>query len=211
MTLSQHLWSIFESYLADIETNRMAFNPWISVDPKFDVVDADAIRRNNLKTYLSLFDKPPRMLAIGEAPGWRGCRFSGVPFTSEAQLVDEAAPFRGKKSSSGSPYTETSARVVWSVLKPHAHQVFLWNAFPIHPHRDGNALSNRNPMMKELKAQSAFLKRLSEILDYPRVIAIGRKAEALLSLCDLSPTYVRHPSHGGGPAFAKGMRQMLGD
>ena len=107
MTLPQQLWSIFESYLADIETISNTFNPWKSVDPKFDVVDADVIRRSNLKTYLSLFEKPPRFLAVGEAPGWRGCRFSGVPFTSEAQLVNEATPFEGKQSSKESPWRDS--------------------------------------------------------------------------------------------------------
>jgi uracil-DNA glycosylase len=40
-------------------------------------------RRHNLKTYLQLLaQQRPTHLLIGEAPGYRGCRLTGIPFVS---------------------------------------------------------------------------------------------------------------------------------
>ena len=52
-------------------------------------VSTNSIRRHNLLLYLQqmlIFN--PQILLVGEAPGYRGCRLTGVPFTSELILVN---------------------------------------------------------------------------------------------------------------------------
>lgn len=47
------------------------------------------IRRDNLLTYLiQMYKLKPRVILVGEAPGYRGCRLTGVPFTSEHLLMN---------------------------------------------------------------------------------------------------------------------------
>jgi hypothetical protein len=45
-------------------------------------LNANSIRRNNLFLYLQkMANLKPKMLLVGEASGYRGCRLTGVPFT----------------------------------------------------------------------------------------------------------------------------------
>ena len=71
------------------------FNIYTETNPDLEHLDAAQIRRSNLYNYLSSFLERPSILIVGEAPGWRGCRFSGVPFTSESQLYSAKFPFKG--------------------------------------------------------------------------------------------------------------------
>ena len=49
----------------------------------------NAIRRNNLYIYLQQMRRVnPKIMLLGEAPGYRGCRLTGVPFTSEHLLLN---------------------------------------------------------------------------------------------------------------------------
>lgn len=63
-------------------SNKDAFNPWKDVDLSVDVSSANIIRQENLHKYLCdrLFAE---IIFIGEAPGYNGCSFSGVPFYDE--------------------------------------------------------------------------------------------------------------------------------
>lgn len=62
------------------------FNPWADADPSdSDIVRAPAARLARLRAHL---DCSPEYLLIGEAPGYQGCRFSGVPFASEALVLE---------------------------------------------------------------------------------------------------------------------------
>src|SRR5205823_6053994 len=46
--------------------------------------EANSIRRANLRLYLEqMASLRPVALLVGEAPGYRGCRLTGIPFTSE--------------------------------------------------------------------------------------------------------------------------------
>src|SRR5205823_144916 len=124
----------------------------------------------------------------GEAPGYRGARVSGIPFTSERQLT-------------GAGPAEATATVVHRVLAQLGltEQVLLWNVVPTHP---GTATSNRRPTAAEVRQGLPFLEALA---DGRRVIAVGRVAHDALG-----GAYVRHPSHGGAAAFEQALAALIG-
>jgi uracil-DNA glycosylase len=143
--------------------------------------------RRRLRAYLEERAHAPIVL-VGEAPGYRGARVSGIPFTSERQLT-------------GSGPAEASATIVHRVLAELGVEddVLLWNVVPTHP---GTPTSNRPPTRREIEASRPFLDAVTRGRS---VIAVGRIAAQALDA-----PYVRHPSHGGAQAFAAGVRHMLG-
>jgi uracil-DNA glycosylase len=146
-----------------------------------------ALRRERLASYLDERAEAPYLL-VGEAPGYRGARVSGIPFTSEQQLT-------------GSGPAEATATIVHSVLAELGitHDVLLWNVVPTHP---GTATSNRRPTAAEIVAGLPFA---AELAHGREVIAVGRIAQAALG-----GSYVRHPSHGGAHAFARELCVLIG-
>lgn len=147
---------------------------------------------------------------LGEAIGWRGGRFSGIPFTSEAQIAAKMLPFTGLPTSRRDrPYKESTATVFWDVMYPYFPNFLAWNCIPLHPYQPELPLSNRTPTTKE---QSEFLPLLSEfitILAPKNIIAIGRKAQTALLKLGLSHHTVRHPSHGGAREFIMGINSVM--
>ena len=150
-----------------------------------------AFRRARLSAYLES-RRDADVLLVGEAPGYRGARVSGVPFTSERQL-------------SGSGPGEATATIVRSVLRDLRleESVLCWNLVPTHPHRPGRPETNRPPTRDEIASGRAFLDLLAADR---RVIAVGRLAERALDA-----PYVRHPAHGGAAAFRAGLIEALHD
>jgi uracil-DNA glycosylase len=148
---------------------------------------SSALRRR-LRVYLESRRAAP-MLLVGEAAGYRGARVSGLPFTSERQLT-------------GSGPAEATATIVHRTLAELGleESVLLWNVVPTHPHRPGDAASNRRPTRVEVEASVPFLEALA---GRRQVIAVGRLAAATLGV-----PYVRHPSHGGGRAFKNGLLEL---
>ncbi len=139
-----------------------------------------ALRRSRLEAYLDSRTTATWLL-VGEAPGYRGARISGLPFTSERQLT-------------GSGPGESTATIVHRVLAELGltDDVLLWNVVPTHP---GTMTSNRRPTRSEIEAGRAFAVELAR---GRRVVCAGRIAHAALG-----GVYVRHPSHGGSTAFAE--------
>jgi uracil-DNA glycosylase len=141
-----------------------------------------AVRRERLAAYLDARSTAP-LLLVGEAPGYRGARISGLPFTSERQLT-------------GSGPAEATATIVQRVLAELGltDLVLLWNVVPTHP---GTERSNRPPTRVEVAAGRPFAEELAH---GRRVVAIGRIAAGALRA-----PYVRHPSHGGLAEFREGL------
>ena len=88
---------------------------------------------------------------------------------------------------------------IWEALQRRDKKMapLMWNAFPFHPHKEGNEESNRAPLAKEMKVGKLFielLKRIFNIAD-ENVYAIGRKAQEQLGFS--KEKYIRHPSYGG--------------
>jgi uracil-DNA glycosylase len=184
------------------------FNPWrdrCTDDMPYDGPDAKLAR---LAAHLAC---NPKFILCGEAPSHRGCRHSGIAFTSECQLLAGEIPRISKMNhrltSRAKPYSERSATVVWDELRKLGieKRTILWNALQMHPHKKGKPHSNRTPTSKEIKKGEPALERLVREFPSAKVIAVGRKAEKSLKSMDVCAEYVRHPAHGGAPKF----RQML--
>ena len=145
-----------------------------------------ARRRERLAAYLESRADAPWLL-VGEAPGFRGARVSGIPFTSERQLTGEGP-------------AEATATIVHRVLAELglAEAVLLWNVVPTHP---GTATSNRPPTRAEIASGRVFA---DELAAGRRVICVGGLAHAALGGAG-----VRHPSRGGAVAFAAGLRALM--
>jgi uracil-DNA glycosylase len=197
------------------------FNPWWQVDKQHDVDrNAPAIRRKQLRAYLHKRLDKVKLVVIGEALGYRGGHFSGIPMTSERILL-------GKKRDSGvepehvfssikprrtstfrkcrDGFSEPTATIVWSTLlrlgvKPE--QLVLWNAFPWHsfdPRR--GMLSNRMPTKKERSAGLSVLEDFLDLFPYDEIVALGNVAASELKELNVESHRVRHPASGGAKLF----------
>src|SRR5207249_2193600 len=127
------------------------FNPWWQVDKQNDIGrNAPRIRRDQLRAYLCERFKKAQLAVIGEALGYRGGHFSGIPMTSERILlgqkkdggIESEQVFSGitprrtsKPQKSRDGFSEPTATIVWSTLlrlELSPEEFVLWNAFPWH-------------------------------------------------------------------------------
>ena len=204
------VWDLFETHLFPASSTDELFNPYRDRHAPLDVAGAPARRRDNLRAYLRCFDDAPPLFLLLEAPGPWGCRFTGVPITSEAQLVDPDFPIEGMPTRrQDEPTPEYSASIFWRVLQPHFPHFFVWNSLPLHPHDADDPLSIRTPRRTEVRAWSDLLRGLLDALDPDRTIGVGRKGERALTEVGADPTYVRHPSQGGAKKFEIGMNAVV--
>ncbi len=186
------------------------FNPYRDFDPALDMRDAPRLRRMNLELYLQALGSGPEVVIVAEAPGPWGCRFSGVPITCEAQLLDAAFPLGGVKTSlSPDGYTEYSAGIFWRVMRPFYPRFLAWNAVPLHPHRVGEPTSIRTPRTSELRSFAEVTAAVVGAAGPVEVVALGRKAEQQLGWAGIECRYVRHPSQGGAVRFEEGMADVF--
>jgi uracil-DNA glycosylase len=142
--------------------------------------DGAALRRQRLREYLE-GHAGSSVLLVGEAPGYRGARISGIPFRSERQLT-------------GAGPAEATATIVQRALAELELDALCWNVVPTHP---GTAASNRRPTLEEAAQARPFL---DELASTRRILAVGRLAAAVTGA-----SYIRHPSHGGAAEFRAGL------
>ena len=194
-----------------------------------DQAEANTIRRENLRLYLQqIAPLQPKTLLVGEAAGYRGCRLTGVPFTSEAILLRSRPLVSGPLSPESNSFSfgsqmgyrktaefdritaEATATMVWQALEKVWPPALLWNAYPFHPHQPGDLWSNRAPIKSELAIGDHFITSIIKLFDIKQVIAIGRKAAQSLKISGIPAVEIRHPSHGGKRLFIDGLDRYLG-
>ena len=189
------------------------YNPW--QDHCQHDIDASgpAQRRERLARHL---DCDPDFIIVGEAPGYQGCRYSGIAFTSERLLIEGGIPriptLHHRLSKRRLPFSEPSATIVWKTLYRLgiAERTILWNALQLHPHRVADPWSNRTPAPNELLLGGPALQLLIAAFSSARIVAVGRKAEQLMVAMNVTPSAtVRHPANGGATAFAAGMESLI--
>ncbi|MCA1571063.1 MAG: uracil-DNA glycosylase [Chloroflexi bacterium] len=165
---------------------------------------APARRLANLAEHLNARAGKTTLLIVGEAPGYLGCRFSGVAFTSERQLAAEQ-----RTSTHPAGWAEPSATIVTGALTAlaiDAHTV-RWNAVPTHPHRPGEPRSNRTPTAREIAQGRELLHALIAVVSPRTIVAVGRVAGRLLP----DVPCVRHPARGGATLFRQGLADLHSD
>jgi uracil-DNA glycosylase len=203
----------FVDSLAQIEPTPNAYNPWWIDDPY------SAIRRQNLRLYLEAHQRlGTKVLLIGEAPGYLGCRRSGVIFTSDYLLVhgvpslDMLGEERGYQRTGefAEVRREQSATIVWETLSRFQFLPLLWAAFPFHPHKPGQPLTNRPPTAAELVLGRKIYERLIALFPIETIVAIGNHAHKSLAISGRDVPKIRHPAQGGKNEFVAGIAELVG-
>ena len=209
------------------------FNPWRDWDerdrsPKREM---PALRRENMAAYLEARERSARFLLLGEAPSHRGCRFTGIAFCSETELVKKHELVARRplaltsRDAETKPQRERSAAVIWGEIERAgaAHEVVLWNAFPWHPYRApaqaGEATvgpcgptSNRKPRRTEVADGRAALAALLACFRHKlEIFAVGKVAEEALERWPefACSGYMRHPAQGGEAKFREAFRRSI--
>lgn len=170
----------------------------------------------NLRHYFEYMLKQTgkRVLLVGEAPGYKGCCITGIPFTSgkvfknvSHQMLQELKT----KILLPSIVGESTATIVWNYLATKDKTPLFWNSFPFHPYRTGNPASNRPPTNVEIKIGSQILAEIIELYQPELIAGIGHKGIKALEFIFPTQTftYIRHPSNGGKMKFIKGMDNIL--
>ncbi len=205
------------------------FNPWADVDRRHGCgVRGPAIRRRQLAHYLEARQGPAAWVLVGEAMGYQGGHFSGVPMTSERILLGHLAgdgihpshvlPGLSPERTSlpgikADGFTEPTATIVWGALRDQGLdplRVVLWNTFAWHPYRpDQGLLSNRRPTNDELAFGMPALRLVLGLFPGARLVAVGKVAAACLAGAGYQPTEMRHPAHGGAPEFRNQLKRLV--
>jgi len=205
------------------------FNPWWEVDKQNDIRrNAPEIRREQLRAYLGERVGKAQLAVIGEALGYRGGHFSGIPMTSERILlgkkedagVEPREVFSGvtpcrtsKPQKCPDGFSEPTATIVWSTLLQLGlgpEQFVLWNVFPWHSFdvRRG-LLSNRTPTKAEQSAGLPALKAFLDLFPCDEIVALGRVAAAQLADLNVEAECVRHPASGGAKLFRQQIAKLV--
>ncbi|MDV8150010.1 uracil-DNA glycosylase [Arthrobacter sp. B10-11] len=181
-------------------------------------VPANAQRQRNLGIYLQeMLDRSPKVLLVGEAPGFRGMRITGVPFTNRTMFEGPANSFGlfgpGKgyvlpAEAAGIP-SEPTATVMWQVLSELEFLPLLWSACPWHTHVPGRPLSNRTPKPAEAALGTPFWQALTQLFPIESVVAVGNVAHRSLQRSGFDVPKIRHPAHGGRAGFKRGLEELM--
>jgi uracil-DNA glycosylase len=198
------------------------FNPWWQIDEENDVSPhSPAIRRKHLAVYFRERLDKARLAIVGEALGYRGGHFSGIPMTSERMLLGKQpvilAGIKPRRTSKPSVcpdgFSEPTATIVWGALLKIGvlpDEFVLWNAFPWHsfdPHR--GLLSNRMPNKSEQLSGRPVLKAFLELFACEQIVALGKIAAAQLEQLGVNARCVRHPASGGAKLFRQQIAKIV--
>lgn len=189
------------------------FNPWRDHCPHDAAGNGPAEKLNRLALHLEC---NPEFILAGEAPGYQGCRYSGIAFTSERLLGEGSIPripaLTGRLSTRRLPFSEPSATIVWKTLYRLgiAEHTILWNAMQLHPYPPDDLWSNRTPTPGEISLGEPAMRMLIEAFPAARIVAVGKKSEGLLREMGIPIAgSVRHPANGGATEFAAGLKGLM--
>ncbi|MBT4289053.1 MAG: uracil-DNA glycosylase [Deltaproteobacteria bacterium] len=195
----------FINLLSQQKNSSVLFNPYLNPN-----------LANNLNLYLDLMIKiqVKRVLLVGEAPGYKGCKHTGIPFTSGGVFQEIKHPLLKqlkKKLVLEQIESENTASIVWRHLSNYNITPLFWNAFPFHPHPKNSPNQNRAPNQTEIKKSVNYLIQLQKIFRAEVIAGVGRNGTkaAQLAFPDLIIEYIRHPSHGGKTEFISGISKIL--
>lgn len=175
----------------------------------------NALRRENLLIYFQqMYKLKPKVILIAEAPGYRGNRITGVPFTSEYILMNNirGLDLFGEEKGYKLPTKEArlskeaTATIIWDALLENNTVALGWNAFPFHPYKADNDKSNRTPTKEELIIGEPFILRIVDIFNIEEIVAVGNKAKESLDRLGIHSKKVRHPAQGGKNKFLEGLK-----
>jgi hypothetical protein len=197
------------------------FNPWRDRDARDATPRAEMPRRRraNLEAYVDARRRSARVMLMGEAPSHRGCRFTGIAFSSEVELVHKRELVARRPlaltscDAPAKPMRERSAAVIWDEIDRAgcAYEVVLWNAFPWHPYGT-EVTTNRKPRIREVQHGRAALSALLDCFTHRlEIFAVGKVAEEALARWEEFDCagYIRHPSQGGEARFREGFRELV--
>lgn len=198
----------FMDKLSEIKSDERIFNQYRESE----------IAKTNLTNYFNLMElNQPKILLIGEAPGYKGCRISGIPFTS-GQIIANSPIFMKYRQSfhftSIEDEKENSANAFYELFEQHPelfNSLIMWNSYPFHPHKENLHETNRAPTTKELKIGAEFIKLIIDIFNINEIVPVGKKAEKVCKYLKdvvIHPA-IRHPSFGGKPEFLRGMQELM--
>lgn len=211
-------WQNLEAILTAEPSTNTIFNQYRDHNDQIDVPDAATIRTENLRRYVAEATETASILVVGEAAGPWGCRFSGVPFTGEKQLLDPTFPLRGERSSKtilgrptkvAPPFISRSAETFWGVMLPYNSHFMVWDAFPLHSHEPHDVLTVRNPNKNEVSRFGEALLLIKAYMKPTHIVAVGKKAYEELDALGEASIYVRHPSRGGKAKFTEGIQDIF--
>jgi uracil-DNA glycosylase len=153
-------------------------------------------------------------MLVGESPGYDGCRWTGIPFTSGDMVRNSKHKmFKeiGNRIVLKQVVKEKTGTIVWKYLENDKPVPVLWNSFPFHPHKEGNPESNRQPSSSEVQEGVEYMKMVFDIFKPKTVCSLGRVGEKTLvrTFSGIDIKYIRHPSHGGKNGFIEGMNIII--
>jgi hypothetical protein len=214
--------------LAETRFVGPVFNPWCDIDRKHGLGDqGPLIRRRQLAHYLDVRRASAAWILVGEAMGYQGGHFSGVPMTSERILLghmldadlrpSDVLP-RLQPERTSRPrvkplgFAEPTATIVWGAIRDLRLDplgIVLWNTFAWHPYRPGQGLlSNRRPSGQELRLGIPALRAVLGLFPQAGLVAVGRVAAQCLSQEGFSAAELRHPAHGGAAQFREQLSRL---
>ena len=190
------------------------FNPY---SDRCAVHDHDSAPRHRRESLLAILEAASGSeidsLWIGCDLGYKGGRRTGLALTDDLHLQDHAARWEVRvEKPTKSIVSECTAAAVWSVLNRIEVRVFLWNVFPLHPHKPCDQFTNRAHNSREGRAGEELLCELVRLLDPRRLIAVGNDAASVAGRLrgNHEVLRVRHPSYGGRKKFLEQMCAIYG-
>ncbi len=196
--------------------------------PVENIYQNEYIRENLLQYLLYMDEVNPQILLVGEAPGYKGCARTGIPFVDDVELRrPENRKFLGYwkrqelpdefKYENQEEKSEISASTIFKAFRSidedpelTLNEPLMWNAFPFHPYdaSKGKA-SNRTPGREEKVLGKIYLDRLrTEVFSFSvyRTYGVGETAKKMLGI---EGNYIRHPAYGGAIDCVKGLTKVL--